>query len=1472
MRPLKLTISGFGPYAGRVELDLEQLGDKGLYLVTGDTGAGKTTIFDAISFALFGMASSGNRDGSMLRSKYADADTPTEVELTFLHGGKTYRIRRNPKYMRPKKKGIGETVQNPSAELFLPDGRVIDRFDEVTRHVERDILGVDRDQFMQVAMIAQGDFLRLLTASTNDRQVIFRSLFKTDYYKRLQDDLKAQASRLEQEYSGSLRELQQHVAGIRCEEGDDLRPAVEGAKSEFQPTDEVLRLLDELVRRDQGEQDELARDMEKRSERQEQLGGLIAQAEQQQRDKASLATLEQERERAVPELEDAREAERRERARQDERNDVRRQMTTLEAGLGEYDRLDQRRKRRDGLEARVADLRGQLDEDARARKDCEDRLGEEQAERAGLFDAGERRQRLLRDRERAEEEHARLEDRIARLREFATLVRARDDAQSERKACAEALEAERSKDDEMGLARALITRIEGELSSYEELERDRREMRDVERQLRDKNEECARAKAELEVVDAQLERQGAERQELAGAAAQLESHRSELGRLAAARDACDQRARDLRGHRALQGEHGQAERRLAAAQEALRAAEGRRAQGEELRRRSDRIAHELPGYERRERRDRELADVRAQLAELGRDEASNHDALEREQARLATMREEREGLVGAPEAAERCRQNLEEAQSRATALEELARDLGAYEAAESRLRDLQEEYLRLERAHRRERSAYDAMHEAYFREQAGIMAQTLVEGEPCPVCGSTAHPHPAHVSEQAPSKEALDRAQRAAEQAQGSYEQASKEAGAQQAIADTLGDEVRSQADRLWEDFQLEGLAGRVRAEQDDVELRAIRIRGELEAENRRIDRASELDRQIRSSEAKANDLWQQEQRLRSKSEVLKGREESLLGQEFDLLYADQATAVFEQRRMEREARDIDESLEAARRDRDVARRQVDEIGGRLGQSQEQLGVMVDLADVDAELEKALLELSDVEKGMRELEELVDEDTRRRDRYEELKAAISDASLQREGLVSTLGAASRDAAVLESRADGLRVRLGELEGRLLCASAEQANARRGELAAQVQAHEEALRRGEEALDACQGRLNRMAGQLEQARVQLGVEADASSAAREQDAASAQLAERRQELDGLAGQIAQAERDVRRRDELEGVIERTGRELDVAQATESAHARELASLQASLREASEQVDALAGRLPFPSRGEAEAHIEGLRQRDESMRAALEAATQRLQRLEDESKGREVQIHALKERIGAAGDLNRDALVAEREDLRAAGRRVEERQRILYARLEANKATRRRVSASLADVRRREEDLVRMRSLSQTANGALPDKEKVMLETYVQRTYFERMLQRANLRLLQMTGNQYEFRRQEVAGNKRSQSGLELEVVDHYNGTTRSVRTLSGGESFMAALSLALGLADEIQASAGGIRIESMFVDEGFGSLDERALRQAIDALQGSAADTKLVGIISHVGELKEQIDRQVVVTKAPSGGSDVEVVC
>ncbi len=200
------------------------------------------------------------------------------------------------------------------------------------------------------------------------------------------------------------------------------------------------------------------------------------------------------------------------------------------------------------------------------------------------------------------------------------------------------------------------------------------------------------------------------------------------------------------------------------------------------------------------------------------------------------------------------------------------------------------------------------------------------------------------------------------------------------------------------------------------------------------------------------------------------------------------------------------------------------------------------------------------------------------------------------------------------------------------------------------------------------------------------------------------------------------------------------------------------------------------------------------------------------------------------------------------------------------------------AALKTVRDGAEELDRIRrqheiidSLNRTANGSLPGKERITLESYVQSFYFERIIRRANIRLRMMSDGQYEFVRSGEPGDKRHLSGLDLSVLDHYSGTERPVNTLSGGESFMASLSLALGLSDEVQASAGGIRLDTMFVDEGFGSLDSETLEKAMRMLAELSDEDKLVGIISHVDALKSRIDKQIVVTKDREAGSKATVI-
>ena len=161
MRPLTLTMSAFGPYAGTQELDFTKLGSSGLYLITGDTGAGKTTVFDAITYALFGQASGENRKANMLRSTYAKADTETSVKLTFAYNGKEYTVERKPEFERKKVRGSGTIKQGATAELILPDGDTISSVTDVNDAIH-DIIGLTREQFSQISMIAQGDFLKLL--------------------------------------------------------------------------------------------------------------------------------------------------------------------------------------------------------------------------------------------------------------------------------------------------------------------------------------------------------------------------------------------------------------------------------------------------------------------------------------------------------------------------------------------------------------------------------------------------------------------------------------------------------------------------------------------------------------------------------------------------------------------------------------------------------------------------------------------------------------------------------------------------------------------------------------------------------------------------------------------------------------------------------------------------------------------------------------------------------------------------------------------------------------------------------------------------------------------------------------------------------------------------------------------------------------------------------------------------------------
>lgn len=246
----------FGPYAGRVEVPFSEFGDHGIYLITGDTGAGKTTIFDGIVFALYGEVSGNARKADMMRSDFAVASEKTYVELSFSCHGKTYRVVRNPEYMRPKTRGEGMTKEAADATLIYPDGRIVSGSRQTTKAVE-ELLGLDRNQFVQIAMIAQGDFLRLLLAGTEERGRIFRKIFDTERYLDFQKELKRRLLETKRSYEELMRNVSLYVEGICLptdEAGSSLRERLTDLTGENAAyrLPELISALEELTERERG--------------------------------------------------------------------------------------------------------------------------------------------------------------------------------------------------------------------------------------------------------------------------------------------------------------------------------------------------------------------------------------------------------------------------------------------------------------------------------------------------------------------------------------------------------------------------------------------------------------------------------------------------------------------------------------------------------------------------------------------------------------------------------------------------------------------------------------------------------------------------------------------------------------------------------------------------------------------------------------------------------------------------------------------------------------------------------------------------------------------------------------------------------------------------------------------------------------------------------------------------------------------
>lgn len=920
MRPLKLKISAFGPYSDVTEFDFEKLGTGGLYLITGDTGAGKTTIFDAITYALYGEPSGKNREVSMLRSKYADEATPTQVELVFSYRDKEYIVKRNPEYEREAKRGGGTTKQLANAEIIYPDGKVITRIKDVDNAV-KEIIGIDRNQFCQIAMIAQGDFLKLLLAPTKERMEIFRHIFKTELFQDLQEKLKRESGKLSDECDVIRRSIAQYIGGIACDEDNTDFIETQKAKSSNLTIEDTIKLLEKLIADDEKAETEIAKS----------------------------------------------------------KTDLQKQLDDVKAVINKANDI------------------------IKAKKDSE--------------------------------------------------------------------ENERALNEQSGIQKLLTEQFETEKAQQPQINK--------------------------------------------------------------------------------------------------------------LRESAASIKTLLPDYDELNEKQTALVDNKSFI------ENSEKAILELETSAKA-IDEEILGLISEEKALEKVGEEKIKAENEKNALNEKATKLTALKNNITALEKVRAYYKQSVLVYKEKLTIaentdaeYKTQNKMYLESQAGILADTLKSGEPCPVCGSVSHPVVAIKPDNAPTKEAL------------------------------------------------EGLQSK---------------------------------------------------------------------------------------------------LEAANNDANEARVKAGNLKGSFDEKKESV-------------------------------------------FAEIKTLLGDVDITQ---VKSL----------------IAVKLSEI-----------------------------------------------------------------------DALSAEVDKK----------ILEAESKIERKEKIAIILPKKQTELEetkqkLAKINDETKikATENLSLEKRLAE-------LKLKLAFESKETAQAEIDSLVKKAEQMASAIENASKELSDCNEKIASLKAAKEEIAKRIGGDFDVDLEAETKKQADIENELKKLDLESKIIHSRININKTALENITHKSGDLIATEKKYAWVKALSNTANGQLTGKEKIMLETYIQMNYFDRIIARANTRLMIMTDGQYDLVRRKEALSKAGQSGLDLDVIDHYNGTHRSVKTLSGGESFKASLALALGLSDEIQSSAGGIKLDTMFVDEGFGSLDEESLAAAMKALASLAEGNRLVGIISHVAELKQKIDKQIVVTKDKSGGSKAEIV-
>ena len=1233
MKPEKLIISAFGPYAGKTEVDFTQLGSRGLFLITGDTGAGKTTIFDAITFALYGEASGNVREAGMFRSKYAREDMPTYVKLDFACKGKRYCITRNPEYPRPKGRGSGYTTQRAEGVLTYPDGRPpVTKAKEVTRAVE-ELIGLDYRQFTQIALIAQGDFSKLLLAGTQERGEIFRHIFHTGIYQQLQEQLKYAVKERWENYDDIRKSIQQFMAGVSCEDGQKAKAEWEVLqKAKFEgKVGRGLELLEEFVREGQaalGQMDERLACLEQKIQQEDQL----------------LGKLEQDRKIA---------------------------------------------KEWEGKQALLAQKMPGLKEAAAARE----------ASLASVKDE-ERYSLLIREGQEKQEKFRILDDLEQKLAENEGQIFRQQEVWGQ------ALEK----------AKGLRLQINGKKQELES--------------LKTAGEQKERLKHRWEILDKQ-------QKELCRLLEE-ENNRKESQKQAEARQQAAKREEELLGQD-LEKAKNQADRLQGRDTIGLELS-GKR---EKLEQQQRELEKNLADWQEAKREGDHGRQELSKLLLLGETWKGKLECLEEEARQLSAAEREEVEYRHQAEAQKRKWEEWMEWEGRLNRHEEEREQKQIeYEAATVLWEKVEKEWFHLE--------------QNYYDAQAGILARRLTAGQPCPVCGALHHPSPAMLPQEAPDKEALDEKKRELSRAEAKVQK--------------LCGDIR----RLTE--KAEEAKGRVLGlgEKGEIQKRlAMLEKLRQETEEKRL-RLQDLQKEREYWDGKCRKLDRQAKEFQARLDSLQGRALTLRGQ---LVEKQKTTPCMR----------IKEGAENLQEDAALAKAVQDTLSWMRGQGEE-------LALKEAKVWQE-------QKAFQCLKEEIGRLERER---EECRQSIQNGNNRLEILGSCQSEIRR----------GLRQCLQQLTGLLPGFAAD-------------------------------------GGPLEGETLYL--------AARDGEQAC------KKALGLLEAEMADNEAQLWKKGKLERDIPLWEKRLQEEEGRASQAGLSLASLKTEKKHWEGQKGSLTESLGRQDRESIENLLEESRKNLEKLRLQREQAEHIFSRRQQEVTALEASVKTLRVQMEAAVPVGEEEVMGRKQKWVKEKKSLSHKRAECYAANKKNRGIFDLVRSRQGEMAAAEQEYAWVKALSDTANGKLNKKQKIELETYVQMAYFDRILRRANLRLMTMSSGQYELKRQENGENKKGKAGLELDVVDHYNGTVRSVKTLSGGESFQASLSLALGLSDEVQSYSGGVQLDTMFVDEGFGSLDEDALNQAVKALAGLAQGNRMVGIISHVTELKDRIEKKILVSKSKGQG-------